>query len=124
MEIIRKMPVKSLITFPKSQVRHVSHKKTFSCRGFAWTGEEAIRDVSISFDFGQSWQKTKLSAPKNRFGWQRWEHQFVFPKPGYYELWARATDSSNFMQPMVVPGWNPKGYLNNAMPRIAVEVLS
>jgi len=27
------------------------------------------------------------------------------------------------MQPMVVPGWNPKGYLNNAMHRIAVTVV-
>jgi hypothetical protein len=26
------------------------------------------------------------------------------------------------MQPMVVPGWNPSGYLNNAMHRIAVTV--
>jgi sulfite oxidase len=27
------------------------------------------------------------------------------------------------MQPMLVPGWNPKGYLNNAMQRIAVKVV-
>jgi hypothetical protein len=27
------------------------------------------------------------------------------------------------MQPMVVPGWNPKGYLNNAAHRIAVMVV-
>ena len=25
-------------------------------------------------------------------------------------------------QPMLVPGWNPKGYLNNACHRIAVQV--
>ena len=25
-------------------------------------------------------------------------------------------------QPLVLPGWNPKGYLNNACHRIAVQV--
>ncbi|MEE4190334.1 MAG: hypothetical protein V2I66_02080, partial [Halieaceae bacterium] len=42
---------------------------------------------------------------------------------GYYEVWARATDSSGVAQPMVVPGWNPRGYLNNATHRIAVKVV-
>jgi hypothetical protein len=44
------------------------------------------------------------------------------PEEGYYEVWARATDSEGRAQPMVVPGWNPKGYLNNATHRIAVKV--
>jgi len=41
---------------------------------------------------------------------------------GYYEIWARATDQAGRMQPMLVPGWNPKGYLNNACHRVAVRV--
>ena len=41
---------------------------------------------------------------------------------GYFEIWARATDSAGRAQPMVLPGWNPKGYLNNACHRIAVQV--
>ncbi len=45
-----------------------------------------------------------------------------FPEPGYYELWARAVDDQGVSQPIVVPGWNPKGYLNNACHRIAVRV--
>jgi hypothetical protein len=45
-----------------------------------------------------------------------------FPKPGYYEVWARATGSDGIAQPMILPGWNPKGYLNNACHRIAVKV--
>ena len=27
------------------------------------------------------------------------------------------------IQPMVTPGWNPKGYINNAMPRISLYVV-
>jgi len=62
-------------------------------------------------------------APVNRFAWQRWHADVEFPKTGYYEIWARATDSAGRAQPMVLPGWNPKGYLNNACHRIAVQVV-
>jgi hypothetical protein len=45
----------------------------------------------------------------------------TLPLPGYYEIWVRATDEAGVSQPMLVPGWNPKGYLNNACHRIAVQ---
>ena len=46
-----------------------------------------------------------------------------FPKPGYYEVWARAMDMQGRSQPLVIPGWNPRGYLNNTAHRIAVQVV-
>jgi len=36
-------------------------------------------------------------------------------------VWARATDEEDVMQPFAL-AWNPKGYLNNSMHRIAVRV--
>lgn len=45
------------------------------------------------------------------------------PTKGYYEVWARATDEKGFQQPMLVPGWNPEGYCNNAMHRIALKAV-
>ena len=74
-------------------------------------------------DFGATWHKTKLEKPANRLAWQHWSTQVSFPKTGYYEVWARAEDSAGESQPMVIPGWNPKGYLNNACHRIAVRVV-
>jgi hypothetical protein len=64
-------------------------------------------------------------AWKNRrIAWRgSFEAQLKFPQTGYYEVWARATDDSGRSQPMVVPGWNPKGYLNNACHRVAVKVV-
>jgi hypothetical protein len=47
-----------------------------------------------------------------------------FPKVGYYEVWARATDSNGSAHPMLLPGWNPKEYMNNACHRIAVKIKS
>ena len=44
-----------------------------------------------------------------------------FPRKGYYEVWARATDDNGVSQPFAV-AWNPKGYLNNSMHRVSVRV--
>lgn len=40
---------------------------------------------------------------------------------GYNEVWARATDDQGRMRPFAI-AWNPKGYLNNSMHRVAVRV--
>jgi DMSO/TMAO reductase YedYZ molybdopterin-dependent catalytic subunit len=119
--IIESMPVKSLITYPKSGLTHAGGDR-LTLRGHAWAGDLEVREVAVSIDFGASWQTAKLEAPANRLAWQHWTAEVGFPGPGYYEVWARATDSSGRAQPMVLPGWNPKGYLNNACHRIAVQV--
>ncbi len=120
--IIESMPVKSLITFPKSGLVH-RDGKALAVRGHAWAGDRAISDVDISIDFGQTWQPAQVNKPANRLAWQQWSTPVEFPQKGYYEIWARATDTSGIAQPMVVPGWNPRGYLNNATHRIAVKVV-
>ena len=74
--------------------------------------------METSIDFGATWQTAELHAPPNRYSWQRWEQTIVPPQAGYYEVWSRATDNQGNSQPMVVPGWNPRGYLNNACHRI------
>ncbi|NVJ53940.1 MAG: sulfite oxidase [Campylobacteraceae bacterium] len=123
MEIIESMPVKSLITFPKSGVRHEIDKK-FKFNGKAWAGDLEVTQMEVSIDFGATWKKVKkLDKPVNRLAWQTWESSVKFPKKGYYEVWARAMDSNGVKQPMILPGWNPRGYLNNACHRIAVLVV-
>lgn len=119
--IIESMPVKSLITSPRSGVEHELGMK-FALRGHAWAGDLAIKKVHVSIDFGASWKKATLQRAVNRFAWQHWNAEIEFPEAGYFEVWARATDSAGRTQPMVLPGWNPKGYLNNACHRIAVQV--
>tara|TARA_R110002049_G_scaffold329_16_gene1896 strand:- start:9561 stop:10781 length:1221 start_codon:yes stop_codon:yes gene_type:complete len=119
--IIESMPVKSLITYPKSGAVIPKGKK-LNIRGHAWAGELEISKVSYSIDFGATWSNCTLEKPANRLAWQHFKASINFPKTGYYEVWARATDSNNVSQPMLLPGWNPKGYLNNACHRIAVKV--
>jgi len=119
--IIESMPVKSLITYPKSGAMIPMNKK-LEIRGHAWAGELEVKKVQVSIDFGATWQDCLLDPPVNRLAWQHFKTILNFPKEGYYEVWAKATDANGTSQPMLVPGWNPKGYLNNACHRIAVKV--
>lgn len=119
--IIESMPVKSLITYPRSGLSH-PQGSPLAIRGHAWAGDESVRAVHTSVDFGKTWQKAKLQRAANRLAWQHWAAEVDFPGPGYYEIWARAADSNNQSQPVVLPGWNPRGYLNNACHRIAISI--
>ncbi len=117
--IINSMPVKSLITSPQSGG---ASGRRLAVAGHAWAGDLAVQRMEVSIDFGTTWQPAELDPPANRLAWQRWRTTVQFPQPGYFEVWARATDTLGRSQPMLVPGWNPKGYLNNATHRIAVQV--
>lgn len=120
--IIESMPIKSLVTFPKSGVLHPDGQ-SLAVRGHAWAGDRYVSDVDVSIDFGQTWQAARVRKPANRLAWQQWSLEVRFPQKGYYEIWAKATDSAGISQPMVIPGWNPRGYLNNACHRVAVKVV-
>ena len=120
--IIESMPVKSLITYPKSGAM-LKLGRSLKVNGHAWAGDYKVNKMEVSIDFGATWQACTLTQPVNRLAWQHWSANLKFPKKGYYEVWARATDSRGKQQPMIVPGWNPKGYLNNACHRIALKVI-
>lgn len=119
--IIESMPVRSLISYPKSGTMHAPGN-VLEVRGQAWAGDRSVSQVHTSIDFGATWQRARTRRPVNRLAWQRWSQTIEFPQTGYYEIWARAEDSAGESQPMVLPGWNPRGYLNNACHRIAVRV--
>jgi hypothetical protein len=70
--IIESMPVKSLITYPKSGIEHALGKK-FALRGHAWAGDLSVNAVHVSIDFGASWHQAKLEKPVNRLAWQHWK---------------------------------------------------
>ncbi|MEM8694386.1 MAG: sulfite oxidase [Pseudomonadota bacterium] len=116
--IIERMPVKSLVTFPANGA---SVGMETEVRGHAWSGDREIASLDVSFDFGATWQKAELDAPVNSGAWQNWRTNITFPQAGYYEVWARATDTAGEMQPFAID-WNPKGYLNNTMHRVGLRV--
>ena len=119
--IIESMPVKSIITYPKTGAI-IKKGQSLNIRGHAWAGELEVAKMEYSIDFGSTWETCDVAKPENRLAWQHFTAKINFPKPGYYEVWARATDTNGKAQPMLLPGWNPKGYLNNACHRIAIKV--
>jgi DMSO/TMAO reductase YedYZ molybdopterin-dependent catalytic subunit len=120
--ILETMPVKSLITHPRSGVK-TPLSEVFRCNGHAWAGDGHAVRMEVSIDFGATWIEADLKEPVNRLAWQNFGVEFRFPRTGYYEVWAKATDQNGVSQPMVIPGWNPEGYMNNSCHRIAVYVV-
>jgi hypothetical protein len=100
----------------------LSKGKKLKIRGHAWSGELEVAKMEYSIDFGATWSSCNLEKPANHLAWQHFSAEISFPQEGYYEVWAKATDSNGVSQPMLLPGWNPKGYLNNACHRIAVKI--
>jgi DMSO/TMAO reductase YedYZ molybdopterin-dependent catalytic subunit len=119
--ILEAMSVRSLITSPATGITHPL-REGLAVSGHAWAGDRRVEAMGISIDFGQHWRPVTVEPAPNRLAWQRWRGYVRFPRAGYYEVWARATDSRGRAQPVVVPGWNPEGYGNNQCHRIAVTV--
>jgi DMSO/TMAO reductase YedYZ molybdopterin-dependent catalytic subunit len=115
--IIERMPVKSLVTFPANGAETGLETEV---RGHAWSGDRTVKTLEISTDFGTTWMQAELDNPVNSGAWQNWRANVKFSQAGYYEVWARATDSDGEMQPFAID-WNPKGYLNNTMHRVGVR---
>jgi sulfite oxidase len=120
--ILESMPVRSIITHPGNGGKLAGGTRKLDLRGAAWAGENSVKAVDLSLDFGAHWQPANLGQPKNKYDWQRWTAALDLPSDGYYEVWVRATDSTGAMQPHIAGNWNPQGYGGNAMHRIAVLV--
>ena len=121
-KILESMPVRSIITSPANGTRLGAGTKEIKLRGAAWAGDLEVRRVDVSIDFGATWQMAFLAPTKNRYDWRRWTMSVALPSDGYYEIWARATDSANKSQPHIAGNWNPQGYGANPMHRVAVLV--
>lgn len=119
---LESMPVRSIITNPGNGTRLAAGMRELNLRGASWAGDRTVKRVDVSIDYGATWTAATVQPPKNRYDWQRWTAAVKLPNDGYYEIWSRATDSSDVMQPHLPGNWNPQGYGGNAMHRIAVLV--
>lgn len=117
--VILDMPVKSMITSPAEHA--VLRAGTPSeIRGFAWSGHVPVKAVEVSADGGKTWHAADLETAGDRFAWRRFHARVTLPA-GRTILMARASDEAGRQQPMTPP-WNPRGYCNNAVHRVPVEV--
>jgi sulfite oxidase len=91
-------------------------------RGYAFAGgERYVARVDVSLDAGASWSQAELLEDLGPWAWRHWRTT-VELAPGEHEILVRAWDSSAATQPEDEAAlWNPKGYVNNARPRIRVH---
>jgi DMSO/TMAO reductase YedYZ molybdopterin-dependent catalytic subunit len=100
-EPVTSLKVKSLITRPRHG--EVVRRGEFTVEGVAWSGGAEI--------FG----------PQAAGAWRRWKSEWRPTTPGHFILMCRAVDSGGNTQPANMP-WNFRGYANNSIHSIAVEV--
>ncbi len=111
--------VKSVITRPVEAA--VVAPGPIEVAGFAWAGDQTIARVDVSIDGGATWTQARLTGPRERYAWRRFEHVFTVKQSQAYTILSRATDAAGHMQP-IVPAWNPSGYLWNAPDEVHIEV--
>ena len=91
-------------------------------RGYAFAGgERHVARVDVSLDGCTSWSQAELLEDLGRWAWRHWRITLDLA-PGEHEILVRAWDSSAATQPEDEAAlWNPKGYVNNARPRVRVR---
>ena len=116
---VQDLPVKSMITTPTADSAVPAGPVRIS--GVAWAGEADVNRVDVSTDGGRTWAAARLGADRARYAWRQFEYVWRPDGPGAFVVMSRATDARGRVQP-IVPGWNPSGYLWNAIDQIRVVV--
>ena len=119
--IIEAMPVKSLITLPETGIS--LDQRELPVHGHAWAGDDEVKSVADFDRFRRDLDRRRPSSTAQSLRLAELLQDGERSRaPGYYEVWARATDTKGRSQPFAI-AWNPKGYLNNSIFRVAVTVL-
>jgi DMSO/TMAO reductase YedYZ molybdopterin-dependent catalytic subunit len=127
-EAITRMLPRALM-IPPGIPDFASRDRTFvgpcTITGRAWSGWGAIERVDVTTDGGGLWQPAVLdqSMSNGKAHWCSWSYLWETPQPGEHVLMARAQDAAGNEQPDL-PEWNVGGYLNNAVQRVPVTVLT
>ena len=123
-EPVTRMLPRSLMVPPgvpefMTRTRHLEPGRT-TLGGRAWSGYASIERVELSTDGGASFEPAVLEPALGPNAWRGWSFDWD-ATPGEHVLSSRATDAKGNTQPLD-PAWNLKGYANNAVERIPVQV--
>jgi sulfane dehydrogenase subunit SoxC len=123
-EPVTRMLPRSLMVPPgvpdfMTRTRHLDPGPT-KLTGRAWSGKGSIEAVEVSTDGGATFNAAVLDPASGPSMWRGWSFTWD-ATPGEHVLSSRAMDSAGNIQPRDPP-WNLKGYANNAVERITVQV--
>ncbi len=116
---INAMVPRSFITSP-NQNQPAAHGKPLTVKGFAFGGNSALKSVKISTDGGTTWHDAQLGKNWGEYGAREWQLGFTPEKPGTYRIMAKAVNAAGQEQPMKA-GWNPGGFMYNAIEHIDIQ---
>jgi DMSO/TMAO reductase YedYZ molybdopterin-dependent catalytic subunit len=117
---ITRMNTRSLIVEPAPGAK-LPPGREVEIFGIAFSGGYGIREVTVSYDGGQSWRRATLGKDLGKYSWIQWRYAWRPEKPGSYRIMARAVDSIGESQPFEQL-WNPAGYMWNKVEAIDVTV--
>ena len=83
-------------------------------RGIAFDGGSGIKRVEISSDNGATWRDAALEKDYGKYSFRRWHASFDARAGTAYTLAVRAAANDGAVQ-QTAAGWNPSGYLRNAI---------
>jgi DMSO/TMAO reductase YedYZ molybdopterin-dependent catalytic subunit/uncharacterized membrane protein YagU involved in acid resistance len=90
--------------------------------GYAFAGDRGISKVELSFDQGQTWQMATLKPAISNLTWTLWAFNWIPPRTGSYNVYARATDGTGQVQTAAQAPPYPNGATGYAM--ISLNVTS
>jgi DMSO/TMAO reductase YedYZ molybdopterin-dependent catalytic subunit len=106
--------LKSVVAWPANQLKLPMGRHLVW--GFAWSGQNPVREVSVSTDGGKVWTRATLDASVKGRGWLRWSYAWT-ATPGEHVLLSRATDAAGNQQPLERDPARKDGYeLNWCLP--------
>jgi DMSO/TMAO reductase YedYZ molybdopterin-dependent catalytic subunit len=114
---LRAMKPRAVIVAP---LRAVGAGAPCVIRGYAWSGQAAVRRVELSTDRGATWHDAELGPLVAPAAWREFRVEWI-PPAGSHELVARATDDTGDRQGLENVR-NPLGYANNAAQPVPVDV--
>jgi len=92
-------------------------------RGSAWSGSGEVEAVEVSVDDGATWHQANLIRRETGGRWAPVRWAVTIDRPaGRAIVLARAFDAAGASQPLD-PRWNEKGYGNNVVHRVSVDVV-
>jgi DMSO/TMAO reductase YedYZ molybdopterin-dependent catalytic subunit len=89
--------VKSVVAWPSDRLKLPAGRHLLW--GFAWSGTNAIRTVTLTTDGGKAWKPAKLEPQSGPYSWVRWTYTWN-ATPGDYTLMSRASDAAGHLQPI------------------------
>jgi Mo-co oxidoreductase dimerisation domain len=120
-EPITEMVINSMITTPAEGIT-LQAGESIDIRGIAWDGGYGIARVEISTDGGDTWREAELGEDVGRFAFRVFRFGFAPPRPGRYQVMARASNTIGQTQAERLI-FNAAGYHNNVVRPLTVNAV-